>query len=64
MRGRPAVTKHQRYLGPDPFWVLYDIVRPEAQDAPALAFHCCRATLISLDLEGMMLTIDLDDELS
>jgi hypothetical protein len=64
VRGRPAVTKHQRYLGPDPFWVLYDIVRPEAQDAPPFTFHGGGAAPVSFDLKCMMVAVNLDHELS
>jgi hypothetical protein len=64
MRGLPAVTKHQRNLGPDPFRVLNDIVRPEPQNAPAFALHRSGATHVCFDLKSMMVAVDLDHELS
>jgi len=39
-----------------------DVICPEAKDAPALALHRCRAPRIGLDLEGVVVTVDLDDE--
>jgi hypothetical protein len=64
VRGRTAIAKRQRYFGPDPFRILDDVVCPKAQDAPAFAFHCAGASRVCLDLKGMMLAVDLDDELS
>ena len=64
MRGLPAVAKHQCYLGPNPFRVLNDVVRPETQDTPAFALHRGGATFVGFDLKSMMVAVDLDHELS
>ena len=64
MRGLPVVTKHQRNLGPDPFRVLNDVVRPEAQDAPPFTLHRGGAAPVGFDLKSMMVAVDLDHELS
>ena len=64
MRGRAAVTKRQRNLGPDPFRVLNDVVRPETKDTPAFALPRSGATPVYFDLKSMMVAVDLDHELS
>ena len=63
-RGRAAIAKRQRYFGPDPFRILDGVVCPEAQDAPAFVFRRTGPSSVCLDLKGMMLAVDLDDELS
>jgi hypothetical protein len=42
---------------------LHDFIRPKANDAPTFAFHHCGPTSIGVNLVGMMLAVDFDDEL-
>jgi hypothetical protein len=51
-------------LGPSTFRILDDLVCPEPDDPPTLALHSCRSSRIGIYLESMMITIDLDDQLS
>jgi hypothetical protein len=51
-------------LRPYPFWILDDLICPEAHHAPTFSLHCCRATSIPFGLEGMMIAINFDHELA
>ncbi len=49
-------------LRPYTLGVLDDVIRPEAQNTPTLALHCRRPPFIGLDLEGVMIAVDFNDE--
>jgi hypothetical protein len=40
------------------------VICPETEDAPAVTLHRPRSPSIGFDLEGVMVTIDFDDEFS
>jgi hypothetical protein len=63
VRGLCAIIERPFDLGQGTFPTLDNLVRPEAQDVPALAFHLRCAARIRFDLESMVVAVNLDDEL-
>ena len=50
-------------LRPYTFWILDNLICPESQYTPSVLFHRRRASIIGLNLEGMMIAIDFDNDL-
>ena len=50
-------------LCPCAFWILNNLVRPEAPDLPTLPLHCGRPASVSFDLKCVMIAVDFDHEL-
>jgi hypothetical protein len=48
---------------PNALRILHDVIRPKAENTPAVALHCCRAARISPDLKCMLFAVDFDNEL-
>ncbi|MEA2806617.1 MAG: hypothetical protein QOJ17_758 [Rhodospirillaceae bacterium] len=63
-RGGSGVVAQQAIdLCPYAFWTLQDVIRCEANHPPSVLFHCQRPSRIGLDLKGVVIAIDLDDDL-
>ena len=49
-------------LRPYSIGILHNVIRPEANDAPTFAFQSCCSPSIGIDLKGVMIAVNLDDE--
>jgi hypothetical protein len=50
-------------LRPCPFGIVDDAIGPEADNPPAFLFKDFRSPLVGLDLKGVVVAVDLDDEI-
>ncbi len=50
-------------LRPYTFRILDNLICPESQYKPSVPFHRRRASIIGVNLEGMMIAIDFDNDL-
>jgi hypothetical protein len=60
---RRSIVQSDLNRRPNALGILDDFVGPKSDDSPSLSFHGGRATSIRFDLKGVMLAVDLDDEL-
>src|SRR5580704_3496649 len=61
--GSCAVAQQAIYLHPNTFGILQGVIRREANHLPSPLFHCRCPSRVGLGLKGVVLAVDLDDEL-
>ena len=62
VRGLREIAEHALNGGPNTLRILHNLTRPEAQNAPTYLLHCGGAARVRLDLMGMVLAVDFNNE--